>query len=356
MQTTETISLIFELDACPVIGVKGRTVQFLNAAARAYYPDAIAGSAIRRLLPAHIALHQASAFLATAKIHGAVHVVTVTSMPGLRLFRLEPVTTDAEFPDFLVPSDLFSMELGLATSFFSAHAAQLGDPTVLHYAARLKQTSDQLRRWVHNASILQKLYRSKPSPAAHSIDCAASLAAITETIQLMLDRRQIRLSLTVPESPCRVRIPSDLFEALVLNLLSNAVKNCADGAQISVNLTSETSNAHLSIQDAGCGFPERILTDVFHAYRTGTLPRSDQSHAGYGLPVCFAITDAVNGSLLIENNRGNGASVHIFLPLVSTGKAVLHSPDAPEPAANPDLWRIGISDALSDEDYSPDKA
>lgn len=351
LTSTEALSLLFELDACPVIGVNGRTVQFLNAAARAYWPEGMRGNAIRKLLPAHIALHQANAFLGTVRVRNQPHAVTVTTMPGLRLFRLEPVHVDRDYPELLAPDDLFTAELGLESAFFSAYAAEQEDLSVRHYAARLERTSDQLRRWMQNVGLLQSLRRGDVRPPYRPIDCAATLSAILETTEPMLARRNIRLALTMPESPCRVAISPELLEALTLNLLSNAVKSCPDGGTISISLVRGTHDLHLSVHDIGTGFAEGVLPEVFRAWREGDLPRCDAPHAGYGLPVCFAVTDEVGGAMVIENNRGNGACVHVYLPLSRSVRTVLHSPDASDAQALQARCRIGLSDALDDEDY-----
>ncbi|MBQ9044525.1 MAG: HAMP domain-containing histidine kinase [Oscillospiraceae bacterium] len=354
MQTAasaEAIARLFELDAAPVIGVNGRTIRFLNAAARALFGAVPPGTPIRRLLPAHAALHQASAFLATAQLRGTTHTVTVSSVPGLRLFRLEPMRTDVPFPDILAPDDLFSAELGLSSTFFSAYAATADDPAVRHYAARLEHTSDQLRRWVRNTTLLQELQRGARIASQQPTDCAALAAALSETLEPMLSRREVRLSCTLPGSPCAVRVSPEVLECILLNLLSNAVRACRDGGAVHINLMHETRMAHLTVTDSGPGFAEGVLTALFRDYRERTLHRADRSAAGYGLPVCLAAADAAGGAMLIENTRG-GAAVHAFLPLAVSGRATLRAPVKPQLDAH--TCRIGLSDALTDEDYLPD--
>ena len=345
----EAISLLYEQDAQPVIGVSGRTVRFLNQAARTLFGDVIPGTAIRRLLPEHVALHQASAFFATAKIKGQAFCVVLSSMPGLRIFRLVPVRRDVPFPHILVPSDLFSLELGLSSAYFSASAAEREDLTFRHYAARLEHATDQLRRWVQNASTLQQLLQGGVHPAEHVVDCAALTGSILENVQTLLDRRGIRVSLTLPESACGVRMSPELYETLLLNLLSNAIKSCRDN--VTVSLTKGTRTVHLRVHDTGSGFPDGVLTDIFHAYSMGVLPHTRQQHAGYGLPVCFAAAEDLGGSLLIESSRGSGAAVQVMLPLAASGNAILHAPAKPDAQECARDFRIALSDALSDDDY-----
>ena len=347
----EAVSLLYEPDVQPVIGVSGRTVRFLNLAARNLFGDIQPGTAIRRLLPEHVAQHQSSAFFFFFKIKAHTYCVTLSSMPGLRIFRLEPVRRDTPFWHMVAPSDLFSMELGLSSAYFSAIAAEQEDLTFRHHAARLERTADQLRRWVNNVRTLQALCQGGAHPVERIVDCASLLAAILETVQPLLDRRGIRFALTLPESPCYVRLTPEYFETMVLNFISNAVKNCADGAVISINLMRATRTAHLIIHDKGAGFQEGVLTDVFHAYCAGELPNTDQPHAGYGLPTCFAVAEDLGGALLIESSRGNGAAIHVILPLCASVKSTLRSSDVPPECASPALCRIGISDALSEEDY-----
>lgn len=354
MQTdvsAEAISLLFAPDAQPVIGVRGRTVLFLNPAAQRLFGDVPSGTALRRLLPEHAAMHQGSAFFTTARIRGVPHCITLSSMPGFRIFRLEQVRTGTAFPDILAPSDLFSMELGLAATYFSNYAATQEDLGPRHYAARLEHTAEQLRRWVRNADTLQRLRHGQAQLSGQLIDCAATLSAIMETVQPMLDRRGMHIALSLPESGCSVRISPELFETLVLNLLSNALRSSPEHSEIRIQLMKGTNTAHLVIRDAGEGFPEGVLPDVFHAHAVGALPRSDRRNAGYGLPVCFAIADHIGGAILIENVRGGGAAVHVVFPLSRSERMTLHAPPDPRDPELRSVCRTALSDALSDEDY-----
>ena len=348
--SADALPLLFALDATPVIGVTGRSVRFLNPAAQRLFGEVQPGCAIRRLLPEHVALHQASAFFATARIRAKSYVVTVTTMPGMRVFRLYPVAAHRAFPEMLAPSETFSMELGLSSSYFSAYAAEHEDLTLRHYAARLAHTTDQLRRWVNNTDVLQRL----SGPSSHherTCDCTALLAAIVEHAEPMLSRRRQALELTLPEAPARVRMAPELFEQMVLNLLSNAVQAADALDPIRVRLVTGTRTAHITIQDHGPGFPEGVLPAVFQAHAEGKLPYTEQAHRGYGLPVCFAITEHMGGSLLIENSRSGGAAVHVILPLHTGAKAALCAPETPDAEALRAVCRIGLSDALEDEDY-----
>ena len=352
MQTelsADAVSLLYALDIEPVIGVNGRTVRFLNPAAQRLFGDTMVGSAIRRLLPEHVALHQASAFFATARIRQKSYIVIVTTMPGLRIFRLRPVAARGAFPEMLAPSETFSMELGLASSFFDVYAEEHDDLTLRHYASRLARTTDQLRRWVNNTNVLQQL-NSAPSHPEHTCNLTMLLAAIAEHAEPMLARRQQSLELSLPDSPCRVRMAPELFEQIVLNLLSNAMQAGKAGDTIRMRLVIGTRTARFTVLDHGDGFPEGVLPEAFQAYAEGRLPHTEQKHKGYGLPVCFAIADHAGGSLLIENSRSGGAAVHVILPLHTGAKAALFAPELPDAETLREACRIGLSDALECEE------
>ena len=349
--TIEALSQLYEADAEPVIGVTGRTVRFLNPRARRLYGELPSVCALRTLLPEHVAMHQAGAFFSTARVRGQRFVVTVSSVPSLRIIRLTPVRRTEPFPDILAPSDLFSMELGMESAFFSAYAADHDDLNVRHYAARLMHTSDQLRRWVNNAATLRDLHSGKPFPSEHAVDCALMLSSMMEFAQAKLEPKGVRLSCSIPESACRVRIAPELFEQAVLNLLTNAVKSCGKEAVIRVSLMRSARTVKLSVQDSGGGFPEGVLTEIFRAYSENTLPSAEHPNGGYGLPVCLSIADAAGGSMLIESNRRGGAAVQLILPLCTSDKAYLQAPEQPDADRQNTVFRIGLSDVLDDEDY-----
>ena len=349
MTEAEPVSALFSADACPVIGVNGRTVRFLNPAAQRLFPTAGPGTPLRRLLPEHVAMHQARAFYATARVAKLPYAVTLTSMPELKIYRLEPVRQDAAFPRMLIPGDLLALELGMSAGYFTAYAAGQGDPALRHHAARLEHATDQLRRWISNVALLQEL-RQDPAPSAGTVlDCAASVTLLADRIRPILSRKGIALECTVPESPCPVQAAPKLIEALFLNLLSNAVKSAPQGSAVRVDLTRGIRTMKLTIRDSGPGFPELALQEQFHAYSSFTLPT--ENCRGYGLPVCFAAADALRGSILIEAPRGDGASVCAILPLHGAAKSEMRQPERNVELSDPNIWRFGISDALSDEDY-----
>lgn len=348
---TEPVSALFTADACPVIGVNGRTVRFLNPAAQRLFGAVGPGAPLRRLLPEHVVMHQARAFYATARIAKQPYAVTLTSMPELKIYRLEPVRRDAPFPGLIVPGNLLSLELGLSAGFFSAYAAGQTDPVLRHHAARLEHASDQLRRWISNVELLQELRQDMPVAAPVALDIVSVIQTIAEHIRPVLARRGIRLEVTVPESPCPVHAAAKLIEALLLNLLSNAVKSAPSGSCVRVDLARGVRTVKLAVRDSGPGFPEHVLQEQFHAYSAHTLPTG--TCRGYGLPVCFAAADALRGSILIEAPRGDGACVSLILPMLPAAKAVMHMPGPRSALPDMHTCRAGISDALTDEDYLP---
>lgn len=347
----EPVSALFTADACPVIGVNGRTVRFLNPAAQRLFGTAGPGTPLRRLLPEHVVMHQARAFYATARVAKHPYAVTLTSIPELKIYRLEPVRCDAPFPGLLVPGNLLALELGMSAGYFSAYAAGQSDPVLQHHAAKLEHASDQLRRWISNVELLQELRQDIPGAAAVELDVVSVIQTIAGHVSSVLARRGVRLEVTAPESPCPVLASAKLIEALFLNLLSNAVKSAPSGSCVRVDLARGVRTVKLTVRDSGPGFPEHVLQEQFHAYSAHTLPSG--TCRGYGLPVCFAAADALRGSILIEAPRGDGACVSLILPIHAAAKTVMHMPD--DCSSLPDMTdcRIGISDALTDEDYLP---
>ena len=187
-----------------------------------------------------------------------------------------------------------------------------------------------------------------------AIDCAAMLPAMLELLEPMLSRHGLRIETELPASPCPVRILPEQFEALVLNLVSNAAGSCNAGGVIRARLARGVHTASLTLHDTGTGFAEGILPELFRAYRDADLPHGTSDSSGYGLPVCFAVADAMKGSVLIESARGRGATVSVILPLCTTGKAALRAPSVQDLLQSGEHYRVGISDALTDEDYLPD--
>ncbi len=126
---------------------------------------------------------------------------------------------------------------------------------------------------------------------------------------LIIDVNLIADHIDVNADPTRL---AQVFD----NLLSNAVKY-APGSNIDLSLDKQDNLAHIAFSDNGEGIPIENLPNIFtRFYRVPSQNRAVRG-TGLGLFICRMIINAHGGEISAESNLGEGATFHIFLPLMN---------------------------------------
>ena len=110
-----------------------------------------------------------------------------------------------------------------------------------------------------------------------------------------------------------------LLYSLTANLIRNALRASVKGECVEVLIRSGENTAEIIVKDHGCGIPkEHIprLTEPF--YRVDKARSRKDGGAGLGLSICKMIAEAHGGSLVIESEAGQGTTVSVQLPLITT--------------------------------------
>ncbi|MFC4454641.1 HAMP domain-containing sensor histidine kinase [Deinococcus sonorensis] len=112
----------------------------------------------------------------------------------------------------------------------------------------------------------------------------------------------------------------DRMKQVVINLVSNALKVGSRHITLSSRAeprgTPAVSGVRLTVQDDGPGIAPEHLGRLFDRfYRVEESRSRDQGGAGLGLSIVKSIVDAHQGQIWIESEPGQGAQVHVWLPL-----------------------------------------
>lgn len=96
------------------------------------------------------------------------------------------------------------------------------------------------------------------------------------------------------------------------NLLYNALSFTEMEGTITLSLSTEDSNAHIVVEDTGCGIAPDRQEQIFHK---GVSLREDSTERGLGLYITKSIIAEHNGSIWVESDGEHGSAFHILLPL-----------------------------------------
>ncbi|MCX7178147.1 MAG: ATP-binding protein, partial [Proteobacteria bacterium] len=121
-----------------------------------------------------------------------------------------------------------------------------------------------------------------------------------------------KVTTDIPVGLPLVNFDAVLMERVLSNLLENAVKYSPDGSTIELRVGVEGDSLSVSICNAGDGFPEDRLDQVFDMFVRGKS-ESNIPGVGLGLAICRAIVVAHGGTIAARNRTG-GCCVVFTIP------------------------------------------
>ncbi len=139
----------------------------------------------------------------------------------------------------------------------------------------------------------------------------------------LLQAREQRLDLRVPDSPIWVYGDRRRLEQALLNLLSNAIKFSPPVAAIGLALTTDSDDVVWTVEDRGPGVAPEDRARLFERFFTSASD-SGGSGTGLGLPIALAIAPAHGGTIHVETELGRGSRFALRMPV--HGPAELDEP------------------------------
>ena len=139
------------------------------------------------------------------------------------------------------------------------------------------------------------------------------LAEVTELSVVRLAKLfpHVEVEVQIDEALPMVDGDPALLDEVVSNLLENASRYAPAGSTVSVVLAPVAGSAvSLRVVDHGPGVAAEHRGDVFQAFWRGPDSRS----SGLGLAIVRAVVEAHDGSIVLDETPGGGASFEIRLP------------------------------------------
>ncbi|MEZ4286747.1 MAG: ATP-binding protein [Polyangiales bacterium] len=183
-----------------------------------------------------------------------------------------------------------------------------GSEALSEYMRRLRSETERIHRIIRD---LLDFSRAEPLPQKN--DSTNIRAVVDETIRLLRPQqmfRSIAIEFSAPEEFPNVCGSSDRLSQVLLNVLLNAAQAIGDNGRIEIELEDGDDVVLLRVVDDGPGIDASVASTLFDPFVT-TKPAGDGT--GLGLSVCYAIVDALGGSMRAFN-RARGACFEFRLP------------------------------------------
>jgi CheY-like chemotaxis protein len=152
-----------------------------------------------------------------------------------------------------------------------------------------------------------------------SLEPVAVSEALAEAIDLMRPlAAQRALDLTasgLPDPDCYVVADRQRLKQVLLNLLTNAVKYTPTGGRVTLSCAlKDDDNLRISVSDTGPGIPADKVSRLFTPFERLGAEQSDIQGTGLGLALCQRLMHAMQGTIGVQSNTGEGSTFWIELP------------------------------------------
>lgn len=141
-----------------------------------------------------------------------------------------------------------------------------------------------------------------------------------QSLQGLIEEKRVKVVVTFAPEPREVEVDPDRITQVLINLLKNAVEASADGDEVRVEVTfpQEAPDvlfdglrdyAMIRVSDRGVGMSEEEKKKIFEPFYS-----RKSKGAGLGLYVVHSIVERHGGYVLVESEKGIGATFTIYLP------------------------------------------
>lgn len=140
------------------------------------------------------------------------------------------------------------------------------------------------------------------------------LAEEVASFQTFCDKKQLNLSLSLPEKEICVMADRHVVEMLLDNLLSNACKYTPTHGNVCVSLSYTKRKVVIEVKDSGIGIPKKewkhLFTDV---YRAENVRHSQEEGTGFGLLQVQRIVKMLHGKITFQSEENKGSVFTVTL-------------------------------------------
>jgi signal transduction histidine kinase len=138
-----------------------------------------------------------------------------------------------------------------------------------------------------------------------------AVALVEEALTVLPPPSGITAVRSLPEPPVLLAADRDMLRQVLLNLVGNAYQAMIEGGTVTVGLTTDGAQLHMSVTDTGTGMAPEVSRRVFEPFYT-TKARG----VGLGLAVSKRIVEAHGGDIAVVSTPGQGTTFTVTLPRV----------------------------------------
>ena len=167
----------------------------------------------------------------------------------------------------------------------------------------ISKASFRLNQQVENLLNMSRLESGFIKPKNDWCDISELVYDAVKRIGENDTKQKIQININ-PQIPL-FKLDKGMLEQVIYNLLNNATQYSPEHSTINISAACHADVLEIVIEDDGKGFPEDEIKYVFDKFYR--LKNSGPGGTGLGLSIVKGFTEAMNGSVALENKSDGGA-------------------------------------------------
>jgi two-component system cell cycle sensor histidine kinase PleC len=212
----------------------------------------------------------------------------------------------------------------------------LGNPRYAEYAGDIFTSGRYLRDLIEGVLSLSSIEAGKQDLRIEPIHLGDLLYEVHRMLARKAQAKGITVTVDIPDAAI-VDADPRAIKQVVTNTLENAVKFTPEGGQVDVSAISRGDGWALLVRDTGCGIPGEHLGRITEPFYRGVEGVNGLVTSASGTGIGLALVDrylrAMDGSLEIDSQVGEGTCVTMTLPTPGAPTHVRRAGPPPESAA-----------------------
>jgi PAS domain S-box-containing protein len=155
-------------------------------------------------------------------------------------------------------------------------------------------------------------FARRRTPERRALNLQATIEDNLEMFQERLNRANVNLETSFPETCPAVHADPDQMSQVMINLVMNAIHAMPDGGTLRVGLAPLDDTVRLIVSDTGQGMPQEVVAKIFDPFFT---TKEFGKGTGLGLTVVKGIVDEHRGTIAVESDTGRGTTFTIDIPI-----------------------------------------
>ncbi len=176
--------------------------------------------------------------------------------------------------------------------------------------SEISKASLRLNEQVGNLLNMSRLESGFIEPKNDWCDISELVYHVVKNIEANKVSQKIAININ-PDIPL-FKLDKGILEQVIYNLLNNATQHTAPDSKIDIVAMNYSDVLQIRIEDNGKGFPEEEIKKVFNKFYR--LKDSGAGGTGLGLSIVKGFTEAMGGTVSLENVSSGGARFTIVIP------------------------------------------